>query len=257
MADQKQDKKLSKIIAYMLGVAPEEFGLMPDEDGFVKIKELLQALHEEEGWRHVRQATLHELTMTLPEVSFEIRDNRIRSRERSESAYPVVSQTTPRQLFTCVRQRAYPHVLQKGIFPTSHDRILLSSDRELAEKIGARRDPEAITLTVHTEEAENENVVFYRSGEKMYLADYIPVGCFTGPALPRDKEKKPPGKGLKKEPAGLPAEGRHNQAGTFFIHPLQTADKADNRNGEKRKKMQWKRERKRMNRQGRKQWPDA
>jgi len=223
----------------MLAKAPDEFGLIPDEDGFVKIKELLQTLHEEDGWRHVRQATLNELTMTLPDVSFEIVDNRIRSLQRI-SLIPDVAATVPILLYTSIRQRAYVHVLQKGVSPSSHNQVVLSADKELAEKIGKRKTADPVTLTVNTEQAEQQGVVFYQSGDKLFLADYIPEGCFRGPALPKEKKqaKKP-----ATEPPPTPVEGIQNLAGSFFPDPLSKNDKTRARKRNKKKDPAWKRER--------------
>ena len=39
-------KKLSRFIATMLGRSPDEFGLVPDRQGFVSVKELLKAITE-------------------------------------------------------------------------------------------------------------------------------------------------------------------------------------------------------------------
>lgn len=248
MTDQKQDRRLSKIIGYMLGKAPEEFGLMPDEEGFVKIRELLKALHEEEGWRHVRPATLNELSMALPEVSFEIRDSRIRSSQRAELTPPVIAHALPRCLYTSVRVRAYSHVTLKGVTPSDHRRVLLFADREQAEKIGRRKSLDSITLTVHTEKAEQQGVIFYRAGEKLYLADYIPAECFSGPLLPREKKQ------VKKRPhetSAPPVEEIHNQAGAFFLKPLSEKDKVHGRSDNNRRGPRWKQERRKSGRKGR------
>lgn len=251
MADRKQNKRLSKIIDYMLAKAPGEFGLIPDEDGFVKIKDLLLALHDEEGWRHVRQATLDELTMTVPDVPFEISDNRIRSRQAAALPPPAIARTVPRLLFTCIRQRAYPHVLRKGIAPTTHTRVVLSSDKALAEKIGSRRSPDPVTLTIHTDKAEQQGVIFYQAGESLYLADYVPEGCFSGPALPREREKKTARSRVNADD-GLPLEGTRNRAGAFLINPAPDIGSPTRQRTTNKKDPDWKRERKRMNRRGHK-----
>ena len=36
----------SRLMIYILGHGPDEFGLVPDKKGFVTYKELLQAIHE-------------------------------------------------------------------------------------------------------------------------------------------------------------------------------------------------------------------
>jgi putative RNA 2'-phosphotransferase len=37
------------MLSYVLGRRPDEFGLVPDADGFVRLKDLLKALHEALG----------------------------------------------------------------------------------------------------------------------------------------------------------------------------------------------------------------
>jgi len=255
MSDPKQNRRLAKVIAYMLGVAPEEFGLIPDEEGFVKIKELLQALHDEEGWGYVRQATLNELVLTLPEAPFEICDNRIRSRSGTASAPAVATQSPPRLLYTAVRQKAYPHVLQKGLLPAARPRVVLWANKETAEKIGKRRCADSVTLTINTGQAAGQGVIFFKAGENVFLADYIPAGCFSGPALPRDKNEKKPGERAKKT-AEAPLEGLQNQAGSFFIAPPPDGGRPSGRKEKAKKEADWKRERKRMSRRGGRQYPD-
>jgi len=41
------------MLTYILAYRPDEFGLVPSEEGFVRYKDLLKALHEEDGWRTV------------------------------------------------------------------------------------------------------------------------------------------------------------------------------------------------------------
>ena len=59
MAKHRSLEQLAKIISYILGRNPAEFGLVPDSDGFVKIKEFLKALSEEEGLKYVRTSNIN------------------------------------------------------------------------------------------------------------------------------------------------------------------------------------------------------
>jgi putative RNA 2'-phosphotransferase len=54
---------LSRLMIYILGYRPDEFGLVPDPGGYVRYKELLQAIHEEPGWGYVRQSHFNEILM--------------------------------------------------------------------------------------------------------------------------------------------------------------------------------------------------
>lgn len=187
MAKQRSAKQLAKLIDYILSRRPDEFGLVTDARGFIKIKELLKAINEEEGFRYVRRSHLDEILITLPDHSFEVADKVIRSKVRDRLPQRACAVDTPKLLFTCVRQKAYPHVIGKGIRPTGFSHIILSSNPDMAARIGKRIDPAPILLTVNAQQSQIKGVVFFQAGESLYLADFIPAGCFMGPALPKEK----------------------------------------------------------------------
>ncbi|MFP4446981.1 MAG: hypothetical protein ACLFPD_12130, partial [Desulfosudaceae bacterium] len=150
MGTGQANKKLAKLITYILGHAPGEFGLVPDAEGFVKTKEFIKAVNEEAGWGHVRPALLNELRLTLPQLPFELRDDRIRAADRQRLAALRPAADLPPLLYTCIRGKALAHALNKGVLPTHHAQVILSADRDMAERIGRRRDAAPATLTVQT-----------------------------------------------------------------------------------------------------------
>ncbi len=105
--------KLSKMLVYILGRQPDEFGLLPDEHGYVKIKDLMKALGEEPGWRHVRACHVHEVIYTIGSPAVEIKDNQIRALDRSRLFAPEVPAVFPKLLYYPVRRRAHPVVREK------------------------------------------------------------------------------------------------------------------------------------------------
>lgn len=198
MAQQRSPKNLAKLLAYILGRRPDEFGLVPDDEGYVRIKDLLKAIHEEEGWRYVRRSHLDEIRITLADPPFEMDASLIRAKLREHLPKIVSAPDLPKLLYTCIRTKAYPHVSEKGIFPQSHPQVILSSDEQLALRIGRRIDSNPVMLTVQVQTTQKQNVAFRQAGENLFLADTIPADCFTGPPLPKekpglpDKEKLPP-----------------------------------------------------------------
>jgi len=210
MAIQRSPKQLAKFFDYVLSRRPDEFGLVPDPDGFVKIKEFLKAVGEEEGFRYVRRAHLDEIMLSVPNHPFEISDNSVRSTIREHLHRPGYAMDPPKLLYTCVRQKAYPHVYEKGIRPGRHPQVILSSDREMAERIGKRIDRSAVMLTIQTQKSMDQGVVFFQAGENIFLADFIPAQCFTGPPLPKDKPL------LKKSEAAAAGPSR-KPAGSYHI----------------------------------------
>jgi putative RNA 2'-phosphotransferase len=188
MAQQRSLKQLSKLISYVLGRNPAEFGLVPDPDGFVKLKEFLKAVSEEDGLRYVRRSNINEILTTLPDPPIEIKDNYIRAKHRDKLSGLSPAQSLPKLLYTCVRRKAYPTVLEKGIFPMGFSHIILSSEPEMAKRMGKRKDPEPVLLSVQTRISMNRGIVFYEAGDPLFLTESIYPGCFTGPPPPKQKE---------------------------------------------------------------------
>ena len=236
---QKQPpKQLAKFLNYVLSRRPDEFGLVTDKEGFVKIKELIKATIEEEGLKYVRRSHINEIMITLPNHGLEVAENLIRAINREHLPKQSFALDPPKLLYTCVREKAYPYVLDKGIMPTGFSKVILSSNRDLAQRMGRRSDHGAVLLTVQVNQSEVKGVVFFTAGESLFLADYIPPECFSGPPLPKDlpdtrKADKP-----QKEPAKMPA-------GSFFLdlnkkeHPVTPGARQEKRN----KKQKQRRER--------------
>jgi putative RNA 2'-phosphotransferase len=208
----KSPKQLSKFIFYMLGRRPDEFGLIIPDDGYVRIKDVLKAVSEEDGWKYVRRSHLEEIAITIADPPIEIKDNFIRATRRENLPGHAPVENPPKLLYTCVREKAYPVVLEKGIRPWNHPNVVLSSSRNMAERIGKRFDRKPVVLTVHTAKSAASGIRFHGAGEQLYLCGTIPPECFSGPPLPKPKPEP------KKDPlSGAPRD--HRGAGSFEIDP--------------------------------------
>jgi putative RNA 2'-phosphotransferase len=209
MGRVKDPKKLAKLLDYVLGRNPDEFGLVPDGDGFVKTKELLKALHEEEGWKFVRQAAIDEVLYSILKPPVEVTEDRIRAIGREHLEKRVYAAEPPLLLYTCVRRRAYPHTLKKGVTPMGRKHVVLSSDADLALRLGRRFDADPVLLTVNVDQAHDRGCMFLKASQRLFLCRQLPEGCFSGPALPKEK-KDPPTKEVPKTPK------RSETPGSYF-----------------------------------------
>lgn len=236
VSKQRSVKNLAKLIDYILSRRPDEFGLVADAHGFFKIKELIKAINEEEGFGYVRHFHLDEILISLPDRPFEAVDKVIRSKVRDRLPQHTDARDCPKLLFTCVRQKAYAHVVTKGIRPTGFSHVILSSDIDMAERIGKRSDRTPVLLRVNVQQSQTKGVTYSQAGETLYLAEFIPEGCFTGPALPKEKPVSKPA-----EKTQVSAEPQ--TAGTFFIemdesgHPVSPASRKGQGAKSDRKKM--------------------
>jgi putative RNA 2'-phosphotransferase len=262
----QQLNRLAKFLNYVLGCRPDEFGLILDADGYVKIKTLLQALSEEAGWRHVRRAHLRELTLSLPNCPLEIVDQKVRALDRSRLRIPPPDTQPPKLLYTNVRQKAYAHVLDNGI-STRGIPLILCRHEEMAARIGRRKDRNAVQIIVNTDEALAMGVVLLPCGEGLYQADQLPPGCFTGPPLPK---VQPP----KRKPSSEPLPETQTPGSFFLDLEAHSPDKGPGNLGkgpgnlgkgpknldkgsrkQKRKDQAWKKERRRRHRKSKDEWP--
>ena len=181
-------------MTYMLGTRPDEFGLVPDREGYITIKELLKAINEEPGTKYARESHIREVLLHDRDGVFEIDEKKIRSSQwkvclKSKGHNPV---PPLKILFKGVKKKAYPFVLKAGLLPGSKDHVLLATNRDLATRIAHRLDQNPVLLEIKAGAAHENGIRFYPFGDSLYLADEIPVQFISGPPLPKDvavKEK--------------------------------------------------------------------
>lgn len=249
MDPQKSVRHLSKFLSYVLGRRPDEFGLVLDSNGFVKIKTLLKVASEEDGWKYIRRSHIGELLIVLPNPPVELKENFIRAKSRDNLPQLIRVDTPPTSLFTCVRRKAYPRVIEKGILSSGDPDVILSSNQQMAMRMGKRIDQAPVLLTIQTRKAAEKGVCFYRTGDLIYIANSIPPSCFTGPAIPRRKEV-PEKQDVKKE------EKAERLPGSFILSFDGEKDKKKKTARKKRQKeIAWTKDRKRLKHAKDKMWP--
>jgi putative RNA 2'-phosphotransferase len=230
---------LSRFLIYILGHRPDEFGLVPDSIGFITVKELLRAVHEEAGWGYVREGHIREVLVGKDRALFAWEEDRIRAAEkRWHLDLQTPSENTPKILFIAIRRKAHVHVMEKGLF--SDRALVLSPDRDMALRIGRRRDQKPILLEVMTGPAQQQGVSFHSFGD-LYLAQEIPPEFISGPPVPEEiREPQPPKKEkILPQPPIL-------SGGTFVLDAHRDPDLARRRSG--RKPRGWKENSRKMRR---------
>ena len=242
-----QIQELGKLIEYILLYRPDEFGLFLDDDGSLPIKELLWAFHEEEGWKHIRLGHLKELAYSQFESAFTLEENCIKPRQPREQICSTA--VPPRLLFHAARRKAYPVILKHGLKPTGRPYVPLATTEEVALRIGRRRDPKPILLTVHAAQAHDIGHVFYLCGEFLYLVRTLPPSFLSGPPV---RESTKPVKASRPKVAEPRKVEVPEMFGSFLLDPARDPDpmRRDRRKRDKERKRQRSRER-RLKRSGR------
>ena len=235
---------LSRFMLYMLGYRPDEFGLLPDGEGFLTFKEFLRALHEEPGWGYVREGHIREVLMGKDRSLFKWEAECIRASERRWALNldsPAVE--VPKLLFVGVRRRAHARVMEKGLWSPRF--LALSPDRDMALRMAKRRDQKPVILEIMTTPARNQDVTFYAFGD-LFLATHVPPTCIAGPPVAEEVlEARELARARKEKTLSVPAF----TPGSFVLDLSRDPDRARRDKG--RKPKGWKEESRRMRRKKR------
>ncbi|MCL2029236.1 MAG: hypothetical protein FWG97_02325 [Deltaproteobacteria bacterium] len=203
---QRRQDGLEKMLRYVLGTAPDEFGLHPDAGGFVPLKALLAALGEEEGWRGVREGQILMLANQPGESSaLEISENLVRLKPALAALPPAreAQPDLPKMLFGAFKPAAWSVISRRGLAPKSgEDVVRLWSEAELALRVGRRASGLAVLVTVRSAKAHQAGVVFRPYSSRLWLTAGVPAEFLSGPPAP-EEEPAP----RAPEPPPLQAEG--------------------------------------------------
>jgi putative RNA 2'-phosphotransferase len=234
--------ELSRFMLYILGHRPDEFGLVPDEEGFLSFRELLWAIHEEQGWGYVREGHFREVLVGKDRFLFEAKGERIRAAERRwRYALDEPATAAPKLLFVGVRRRAHPRAMEKGL--SSPGWVVLSPDRDMALRMARRRDQKPVILEVMTTPAQEQGVAFYPFGD-LFLAERIPAPCIAGPPVTEEVRQARELAGARKE---KPPEVPDIAPGSFVLDLSRDPDRSRRAKGKKRKG--WKEEARKVRRE--------
>ena len=235
--------ELSRMLTYILGYRPDEFGLVPDEEGFVGYKDLLKALHEEDGWRYVRRSHINEMLMGGERELFDSRNDRIRSLERHWVLKTYDDLPLPGLLYIPVRKRAHSVAMERGLKAEHNSYLALSTDRKMALRLGRRRDQHPVLLEIPAAAAGKKGVLIFPFGD-LFLAPEIPSRFIAGPLPPKDSLEKEDKKIDKKQkPHSRPKTAT---PGSFTLDPRRDPDPSRKSKGKKRRG--WKEDARKMRR---------
>jgi putative RNA 2'-phosphotransferase len=227
---QMKTHNLARFMLYVLGHRPDEFGLLPDEEGFVPYKELLWALHEEPGWGYVRKGHINEVLLSPDGPLFQAREDTIRALDRRwHFDLENPAESLPTTLFIGVRRRAHQNVMEKGLASAQGRHIVLSPDRDMAMRIGRRRDHKPVLLEISTRSVSTAGIALKPFGD-LFIANQVPAEAMTGPPVPKKDMEA-----TQKKEKVIPDKRPDFEPGTFVLDMNRDPDPSRHPKGKKRK----------------------
>jgi putative RNA 2'-phosphotransferase len=202
----RQLEDLAKVLTYVLCHRPDEFGLVLDPEGFVSVKQLLQALAAERGFSHTRRHHLEQLAGLLTPPRFELAGDKIRGIAPGPADLRRPGEPPPALLYIAITPKAHERVFEAGLKAPPGQELLLASSKELALKLGRRRSQDPILVTVQAQAAARAGVDLVAYGEELYLARETPRQ-FLQLAPPPVTPVKPEKPKAEKAPVPRPLPG--------------------------------------------------
>ena len=168
-------EELSKEVSYALRHAPWEYELEMDEEGWVSIEQLLNALNTEGKFGNITRNDLAVMIDKSEKKRHEIKAGKIRALYGHSIPMHIVKdkKIPPDKLYHGTARRFIESIKKNGLLPMSRQYVHLSADIDTAKKVGLRRDKSPCILEIDSKRAYEDGVVFYHGNEKVWLADKI------------------------------------------------------------------------------------
>lgn len=165
--------RLSKRMSKALRHKPERVGLTLDPQGWVAVRDLLDALG-------ITADELEEVVRRNDKQRFTIDGDRIRANQGHsvEVDLALLPQTPPDTLFHGTVQTFYDDIMSEGLRPMSRHDVHLSPDRETARRVGARRGRPLI-LTVDAKRMHEHGHEFRVSANGVWLTQHVPASYLS------------------------------------------------------------------------------
>ncbi|MEU9196662.1 RNA 2'-phosphotransferase [Streptomyces hundungensis] len=171
--DDRRTVKVSKYLSKHLRHQPERIGLVLDAQGWVEIEELLRcaAAHR----FPVTRAELDHVVATNDKRRFAIEGGRIRASQGHTVAVDLALPPAepPAYLYHGTVARSLDAIRTEGLRPMNRHHVHLSSDRETAARVGARRGRPVI-LSVDAGAMHQDGHVFHVSANGVWLTGSVP-----------------------------------------------------------------------------------
>ena len=166
--------KLSIFISLILRHKPETIGIQLDEHGWANVEELINGINN--TGRKIDMELLEEIVKTDNKQRYSFNDSKTLIRANQGHSIPVdvelKKQQPPQLLYHGTARRFLDSIMQDGIKPMSRLYVHLSSDINIAMKVG-KRHGEPVVLIIRSEEMYNDGIEFYLSENGVWLAKNV------------------------------------------------------------------------------------
>jgi len=168
---------LGRILAGVLRHFPEKFKLEMDNQGWVVISELINAIHMRSNQYHwFRPHHLLAIVETDPKGRYQIRDNLIRATygHSIDVDLDLPTDNIPERLYYPTTREEVDLLMETGIKPSDRKQVHLSLSFEAAETAGKVRVPNPLILEIDAKSSIKAGHVIKHAGTTVFTTLEVP-----------------------------------------------------------------------------------
>jgi putative RNA 2'-phosphotransferase len=190
------DQELEQIGRTMAGVLrhfPDKFGLEMDEQGFISLRDFVNALRNQSRRNHwIRPHHIIAIIETDPKGRYQVSNDMIRATygHSIELNLRLPTDNIPGKLYYPTTQEEADIVLETGLKPSDRKLVHLSKTYQDALNAGKVRTEAPIILEINAQAAMDSGIVIQQAGRTVYLAPEIPCDYLSRAEAPVIEEEE-------------------------------------------------------------------
>lgn len=188
------DQELEQIGRTMAGVLrhfPDKFGLEMDEQGFVDLRQFVDAMRSQSRRNHwIRPHHIIAIIETDPKGRYQVSNDLIRATygHSIELNLRLPTDNIPGRLYYPTTPEEADIVLETGLKPSDRKMVHLSKTYADAFNAGKVRTEQPVILEIDAEAAISDGLVIQQAGRTVFLADEIPATYLKKAEEPCEEE---------------------------------------------------------------------
>lgn len=176
MIDDKDIKRISKALSYVLRHHPESIDIELDKQGWTDVDILISQLNthnlpiDRELLNHVVE------TNSKKRFAFSSNGQQIRASQGHSVAIDLgyTPQVPPDILFHGTSEKYIESILSTGLEKRERQHVHLSQDQQTAIQVGGRHG-KPVVLIIEAAQMQTAGYLFYLSENNVWLTDHVPV----------------------------------------------------------------------------------
>jgi putative RNA 2'-phosphotransferase len=180
----ERHEAISKLLSYALRHRPDEFGLAPDQGGWVEVDALIPAVSAR--GHSFDRAILDQLVADSGKKRFTVSPDGRRIRAAQGHSIPIdlglVRVDPPEILYHGTADRFLAAILAEGLRPMGRHHVHLSIDEENARIVGSRHG-RPVVLRIYAGELHRDGHPFFQAENGVWLTPFVPSDRRWGTGL--------------------------------------------------------------------------